>query len=241
LGDKRFMSTAVFLQVRLNSSRLSRKALLPLGDMTVIEHAMAALSQINVQVRALLTDSKSSTALRRYAKKFDFEVFEGPEDDVLSRFAMAVKYYKVGRYFRATGDNPLVSRELSEFLLRLHIEAKADFSGFLGPPLGTGVELTESEAILAADAEAVDPYEREHVSPFIYRRPERFSVQRPWAPEEYCYPAGHVTLDTREDHAYIERIFQDLYKGHPIETKQLVKWLAKDESGRYVRPIGKTG
>lgn len=235
------MSTAVFLQVRLNSSRLSRKALLPLGDMTVIEHAMAALSQVDVKVHALLTDRKSSSALRPYAKKFNFEVFEGPEDDVLSRFAMAVRYFEVDRYFRATGDNPLVSGELAEALLRLHIESKADFSGFLGPPLGTGVELTESAAILAADAEAVDPYEREHVSPFIYRRPERFSVERPWAPEEYCYPSAHVTLDTREDHAYIERIFRGLYKGHPIETKQLVKWLTKDESGRYFRPIGKTG
>jgi spore coat polysaccharide biosynthesis protein SpsF len=117
---------------------------------------------------------------------------------------------------------------MAESLIVSHEDAGADFSGYLGPPLGTGIELTESESILAADKEASLPYEREHVSPFLYHRPDRFRIHRPWAPEELCLPEAKVTLDTREDYEYIKRIYRAMYTGTPIEVLPLVQWL-KDE------------
>ncbi len=41
--------TSVFLQVRLDSSRLPRKALLPLGDRQVVSHAMRALKNVKAE------------------------------------------------------------------------------------------------------------------------------------------------------------------------------------------------
>ena len=219
--------SGVFLQVRLSSSRLPRKALLPLNGRTVIEHAMAGLSRVKAEVFALLTDEESSPELKPIASRWGFEVFVGPADDVLLRYAQAVRYYGVERYMRATGDNPLVSWELAESLAVLHAESGADFSGYLGPPLGTGVELTESSAILAAAAESTDPYEREHVSPFIYHRPERFRVERPWAPSYVSLPEAKVTLDTVADYQYLSTIYDELYDGEPIPVETLVQWLRK--------------
>jgi spore coat polysaccharide biosynthesis protein SpsF len=218
-------NTGVFLQVRLSSSRLPRKALLPLKGTKVIEHAMAGLSRVNAEVYALLTDEESGAELKPIAKRWGFEVFVGPADDVLLRYAQAVGYYGVERYMRATGDNPLVSWELAESLAVLHDEFGADFSGYLGPPLGTGIELTEAAAILAADAESTDPYEREHVSPFIYHRPERFRVLRPWAPSDVSLPEAKVTLDTVADYEYLSTIYDALYDGEPISVEALVRWL----------------
>ena len=51
------VTTGVFLQVRLGSRRLPRKALLPLGDSTVIRQAMRALRRVPAGVHALLTDA----------------------------------------------------------------------------------------------------------------------------------------------------------------------------------------
>ena len=195
------VKVGIFIQVRLSSTRLPRKALLPLAGRSITEHAMDALSSVKADVYALLTDSRSAEVLEPLAEACGFETFAGPEDDVLDRFALAVKHFDVDRYFRACGDSPLISSELAADLLDLHDRNNADFSGYLGPPLGTGVEITESSAILAAAAESDDAYEREHVSPFIYRRPKRFKVFRPWAPDELCLPGSNVSLDTAEDYA----------------------------------------
>jgi spore coat polysaccharide biosynthesis protein SpsF len=238
---------AVFLQVRLSSTRLPRKALLPLSGMTVIEHAMRALGRIPVDVYALLTDHESAASLEPLAAGCGFTVFAGDPDDVLARYAAAARHFRIDRYFRATGDNPLVSAPLAVELERRHVAAGADFSGFLGPPLGTGVEIVEAHALLAADREATDPYEREHVSPFIYRRPERFRVLRPWADDEVLLPDALVTLDTQEDYELLERIYCDLYRGAPIETPELVRWLKAHghvksrHAERHLLPCNKAG
>ncbi|MAG13325.1 MAG: acylneuraminate cytidylyltransferase [Spirochaetales bacterium] len=238
------MKTAVFLQVRLKSSRLPGKALLRLNGKTAIEHAMEALSFVPADVFALLTDEESRSVLEPLAKPHGFSVFEGPRDDVLLRFAEASRYFGATRYIRATGDNPLVSWELTRDLIALHEEKFADFSGFLGPPLGTGVELTETRAIYIAEDEAQDPYEREHVSPFIYRRPGRFRVFRPWAAEEANLPKACVTLDTAEDYAFITNIYRALYRDKPIPIRDLVAWLKLHESEHSehsIFTVGKTG
>ena len=223
------MRVGVFIQVRMGSTRLPGKALLPLAGRSAVEHAMDALSTVKADVHAILTDPASVEKLKPLATNCGYETFVGPAEDVLLRYALAVEHYGVGRYIRATGDNPLVSGELAGALLRFHTEQGADFSGYDGPPLGTGVEVTESDALLTAAAEAVDPYEREHVSPFIYRRPDRFKVLRPEAPKHLCLPSAIVTLDTDSDYAELREIYESLYRGGPIPIETLVAWLKKRE------------
>ncbi len=242
------MKVGVFLQARLNSSRLPRKALLPLAGRSVIEHALDALSLIRADVYALLTDKNSVEIFKPLAAGCGFETFAGPEEDVLGRFALAVKHFGVDRYFRACGDSPLISGELAMELLDFHERNNADFSGYQGTPLGTGVEITESSAILAAADESEDRYEREHVSPFIYRRPKRFRVFWPPAPDDVYLPSTNLSIDTAEDYAKIKAIYESLYRGEPISLRELVAWLKnregsheKTESDNTVHPVGERG
>ncbi len=216
--------TAVFLQVRLQSTRLPQKALIKLAEKTVIEHAMEALRLMKADIFALLTDYASGEALKPYAEKCGFEVFSGSEFDVLSRFAMAARKWKPDRIVRATGDNPLVSWTLADRACEIHEKRGADFCGLLGMPLGTGVEVLKAKSLLAADKEATDPYEREHVSPFLYFRRNRFSILRPYAPA-YALCDVEVTLDTPEDYQFISRIYEELYHNEPISVERLVQWL----------------
>lgn len=228
MGNRREV-TGVFLQARLDSSRLPRKALLPLAGMTVIEHAMASLIDIDADVHAVLTDSESAEPLKPYAEKWGFKVYPGPAEDVLLRFTEAANFYGASVVIRATGDNPLVSRYLAEDILEQHLENRAHYSGYLGMPLGTGVEVLDADALRAAEEEALDSYEREHVSPFIYRRPERFTIHRPYVTDEFKFPGVRVTLDTPEDYRFIQEIYDDMYSFTPIETDRLVEWLTEKE------------
>ena len=217
--------TGLFLQVRLDSKRLPGKALLPLEDFTVIEQAMRSLRIVNADIFALLTDSESASQLIPLAEKWGFEVYAGDKDNVLKRFADAVKFYSVSTIIRATGDNPLVSGKLANNILEFHKLNNADYSAYMGIPLGTGVEILNSEAVLKADSLSVNPYEKEHVSPYLYFRDQEFIIKRvPVAAEYYC-KAAKVTLDTADDYYQIKQIYRQLYHGQPIEITSLIPWL----------------
>jgi spore coat polysaccharide biosynthesis protein SpsF len=219
---------AVFLQARLDSTRLPRKALLPLADDTVIGHAMRSLRGA-ADLSVLLTDEDSAEELRPQANAAGFDIFVGSKEDVLKRFADAARHYGPDRIIRATGDNPLVGSECARLICRMHADEGADYSGFRGLPLGTGVECVETEALLEADKLARSLYEREHVCPYLYRHPERFVVFRPKAPQEYRFPEGRVTLDTEDDYRKLQALYDKLYRGRPVGTELLVRELSRHQ------------
>jgi spore coat polysaccharide biosynthesis protein SpsF len=223
--------TGIFIQVRLGSTRLPEKAVLPLGGATVIRHAMRALRGVPAEERALLTDRASAHALKKEAGAEGYSVFPGSDLDVLGRYCDACRRYSVTRVVRATGDNPLVSARLAREILRVHEERNADLSHYLGCPWGCGVEIVEADALFAAEAEAEDPAEREHITTFLYRHPDRFAIVEEEAPPETYAPEARVTVDTREDYERVQLIFSHLYQGAPIEAEALVSWFL-GESGK---------
>src|SRR6056297_2365683 len=221
---------AVFLQVRLDSTRLPQKALLPLSGKPVVELAMEALKKVPADVYALLTDRDSYKALSGHASVAGFETFIGPKEDVLQRYADAINYFQVDTVIRATGDNPLVSGECGARLLELYHEQRdpqVDYSGFEGLPVGTGVECVRAEALLRANREAECSYDREHVCPYLYNHPDIFRVYRPPAPKECFFPGMRVTLDTDRDYRRLQTIFNTLYSGTPITTKELIRGISQ--------------
>jgi spore coat polysaccharide biosynthesis protein SpsF len=220
--------TGIFLQVRLASKRLYRKALLPLINGNVIQHAMRALKKVPVHVYALLTDKKSAPDLQVFAEKEGFSLFTGPEDDVLARFCRAARFYHVTRIIRATGDNPLVSPQLAREILEIHEKKAPDLSHFINMPLGTGVEVVEANALSKAEQHITDPFEREHLTTHLYRNSKTYKVLHVPCPEKYRLPDIHVSIDTREDYEIILGIYKDLYENKPIETDKVVDWLKKN-------------
>jgi len=218
---------AVFLQCRLDSSRLPGKALLPLKDKTIVEHAMVALKEIPVDDYVLLTTMDSVNKLTPLAEKCGFQVFAGPKEDVLLRFLQAAKEFNVKRIIRATADNPLVSAKLAVDILQNHIDCHADYSGYIGIPIGTGVEILEQKALIKANADSNDPYDHEHVAPYLYRNPDIFKVNRPDVNDQWGDPGLKVSVDTNQDYLFIKKIFEELYHGDPIELNSLMPFLEK--------------
>jgi len=217
----------VFLQARLGSTRLPQKVLLPLKGGNVLQHALRSLRKIKADVYALLADHNSGSVLEQYAVEEGFNLFIGPEDDVLRRFTSAIHFFNVGRVIRATGDNPLVSWRLASEIFELHEQKRADLSHFINIPLGTGVEAVEACALLDAENESADPYEHEHITTFLYRHPERFTILEIEGPAGCILPGGRVTLDTDSDYQLIRNIYSDLYINEPIATEDIVVWIKR--------------
>ena len=219
--------TAVFLQVRLDSSRLPKKALLKIEDLTIIEHAMRALKKVNADLFLLVTTKECVEVLGSLASKCGFQLFWGPKDDVLKRFLLAAEKYKVKTIIRATGDNPLVSSDLANEVLIEHRSKKSDYSNWTDAPLGTGVEIVETEALIRANSLSAKNYDHEHVTPFIYSNQELFKVNIKKVPYRYCSDFK-VSIDTIEDLKSVRKIYQKIYKGLPIKLDDLMDHLKQD-------------
>lgn len=224
-------ATGVVVQVRLGSTRLPRKALLPLGGATMTDQVLARLALVPAAVHALATDEASAASLAPIAARHGFDLVVGPAEDVLARYCIAVRRFGLGHVIRATGDNPLVNHELAEGLCGWAAsEASAgravpDYAAYADLPLGMGVELVSAAALLRAESEASAADEREHVCPYLYRHPELFSIARPEPPEGWALPAARVTVDTREDYEDMLRLYGALYSGSPIASLEVLRFL----------------
>jgi spore coat polysaccharide biosynthesis protein SpsF len=225
------MKTAIFLAVRLDSSRLPRKALLPLAGKSMISFAMEALKSVQADVHAIVTDDASRAELEPAAALAGFMTFVGPKEDVLKRYALAAAHYGADLIVRATGDNPLVSVPMTERIIELHGKRNADLSHFIGLPLGTGVEVISRAALDASDRESVDPFEREHITQYLYRNSSRFAVVEEPAPDGFRFPDLKVTCDTAEDYAFLCSLFADLYRGKPVGIPEMAAWWGKKGGG----------
>lgn len=214
----------VFIQVRLASTRLPEKALLPLAGKSVIAHSMEALMPLPVDVRVLVTDTESVSRLTPEAEAYGYEVFAGDPEDVLDRYCSAANRYRIDTIVRATGDNPLTSGKMAKRALDLYYRSNADYAGISGTPYGTGVEVLSAKALNDLRARSTDGYEREHVSPGLYRHPERYNVVIESAPAELTMPDLRVTLDTPSDYEYISGVYRNVYRGMPIEISDLIAY-----------------
>ncbi|MDR1626017.1 MAG: NTP transferase domain-containing protein [Spirochaetia bacterium] len=221
--------TGVFLQARLASTRLPRKALLPLAGKPLLLHAMESLKKIPAQVHALLTDPASAPELSPLARQTGFQLFVGAPTDVLDRYCAALSAFPVDTLIRATGDNPLVSWEMATRLLAQHRRLRADYSGYFGLPIGCGVEIVRPECLHLARRQSPDPYDHEHVTPYLYRNPQSFALHRPLAPKEF-QSRHSLTVDTQSDLDRLIPLFAALYKGSPIPLKDLTEWIRSQEA-----------
>lgn len=210
--------TGIVLQARLGSTRLPRKALLPFGEGTLLDSCLRRLSRVPADLRILATEAGSAAELGPRAEARGWRVFVGSEEDVLSRYCGAIREFRLDRVVRATGDNPFVSPEAAESLLSDPRTAGSDYAAYRDLPLGFGVEVVRASALLAAEAGSTDPYEREHVCPYLYRRPERFRIYRPEAPEALRAPEARYTVDTPEDYRAARAAAEDCGFDPPSEA-----------------------
>lgn len=190
----------VILQVRTGSTRLPRKALLPVAGRPLVEHCLQRLVRAEVGPVVLATTTRpEDDVLERLAEGMGLRVVRGPEDDVLQRFVMAADYLDARFFIRATGDNPAVDMDAPARVIEAIVASGADHVVETCLPVGAAVEAVRTAALYQAAAQARDAYDREHVTPFLYRNPSRFRALAVLPPPGLRRPDVRLTVDTRED------------------------------------------
>ncbi|MBN2322602.1 MAG: NTP transferase domain-containing protein [Spirochaetes bacterium] len=216
----------VVLQVRISSTRLPGKLLLPLCGVTIFEHILRRLKTASKTSGVVVaTTAETDPFIRDTAKRYGAGVVVGSEEDVLSRYVTAVEHYRISNVVRATGDNPLVSIEYLDRALELHAAENADLTVFPDLPYGTGIEVIKSAALLTADGRACDPSEREHITKYLYNHPDLFRIVRGRPEPVFLRPELRLTIDTKEDYDRMVLVFGALYRGAPIGLGRVIEYL----------------
>jgi len=225
------VKTGVFVQARVNSNRLPGKILLPLAGIPVITHIMNALYFVPGEYHVVLTNEQSANQLSPLVEsRPGWEMFVGPDEDVLARFALAAEYYNVDRVLRVTGDNPAISYSLGRLLVRRTV--LDPYITHQDVAKGLGSELISADALVTAHRNTMISEHREHVSPYIIETIGRKTL----FPPIVCYPTipdANLSLDTQEDYARLSRLFDELYQGRPLRLDTVMEWSAKQWSVRY--------
>ncbi len=221
--------TVAILQARMSSSRLPGKVMKPLLGRPMIERQLERLRRCETLDRIIVatSDDTSDDPLAAYLRDIGVEVFRGSLSDVLERFLAAARTFGVeGQLVRLTADCPLADPGVIDDCVRLQTQLGVDYvsNGRKRTyPHGLDVEAFALEALRAAGREATDPYDHEHVTPFIYRHPERFTL----ADLVQSRDESHLrwTVDLPEDFDFVDRVYAALYPDNPAFTSDDVRAL----------------
>ena len=137
-----------------------------------------------------------------FATQQNVTVFRGATDDVAGRILACARAHDITRLVRVSGDSPFMDPMLCRELAAAHIAGEEDLVTNVSPrsyPKGLSVEVVSTTALARAAAAMQDTSDREHVTPFMYRHPEMFSIRNHPAPNDDSDVT--LTVDTPHDHA----------------------------------------
>jgi spore coat polysaccharide biosynthesis protein SpsF len=216
------------LQARMSSTRLPGKVLRPLAGAPMILRQLERIGRagrIDGLVVATSGD-RSDDVLAEILTHNGVDVFRGPLDDVLGRFAGALAGHpNASHVVRLTADCPLADPVLIDAVIARCVETGADYASNTPArrtyPKGLDCEAMTADALRTAAAEAIDPDEREHVTMFIYRHPERFRI----AEVSQADDEGEVrwTVDRPDDYAFASAVYDGLHADNPPFTSDDVR------------------
>lgn len=203
------LGAAIVLQARMGSARLPGKSLAPIAGRSLLARVVDRLkTRADLPVVLATTTLLEDDLLCEEAERLDIAVLRGSADDVLGRYAFAASVLGVAAIVRATADNPAVDLDSPARTLEILQRSGADYVVDYGLPLGSTVEAIAVQALVRAAALASDPYDREHVTPFI-RRDARSRAVDSLAPSALRRPDLRFTVDTPDDLDYMRRVYQE--------------------------------
>lgn len=214
------MRVVLIDQARMTSTRLPGKVLKPVHGKPLLAYQLERLRRacrVDECVVAT-TVNAADDPIVALCRELGVSVFRGDEFDVLDRYYQAAKQFEADVVVRVTSDCPVIDPAIVDRVIGVYAESggKLDYVSNTRErtfPRGMDTEVFSMRALEEAWREARLPYEREHVTPFLYLHPERYAIGSVVSGRDL---GGHRwTVDTPEDFDLIERLVSTLYPGKP--------------------------
>lgn len=227
------------IQARRGSTRLPDKILLPLSGKPLLlrMYERVNFSKTIDKIVIATTTSEKDDKVVEICKSEGIDFFRGSEEDLIER------HYKAGLEFGADiivkipSDCPLIDYRIIDRVIKFYLDNqdKYDFLSNLHPatfPDGNDVEVIPMGNIKIAYEEAALPFEREHTTPFIWERPDRFRIGNVKWETGLDYSMSHrFTIDYPEDYEFIKKVYDELYYKNPEFSLDDILKLLEEKPG----------
>jgi spore coat polysaccharide biosynthesis protein SpsF len=204
------MRIVAIIQARMESTRLPGKVLEDLEGETVLARVVNRLRRARLidELLVATTDRLADDAIVAECRSCSVPVCRGDQDDVLDRYFRAAQLAKAEIVVRITSDCPLIDPEITDETIAAFLEACPDYAsnGLVRTyPRGLDTEVMSVDALARAWREARKPYEREHVTPYIYEHPAEFRILSVTGDADYS--RYRWTVDTPQDLEFVRAIY----------------------------------
>ncbi len=212
------MSTLTIIQARSGSTRLPGKIFLDIAGkpllVRMVERVKAA-RLIGKVVVATTVDSEDD-AVEKLCEKHGISCFRGHPTDLLDRHYKCALLYHASTVLKIPSDCPLISPDIIDRVIHAFHESGADYASNLHPatyPDGNDVEVMRFTALESAWRMAIKDFEREHTTPYIWERPNRYSLLNlEWETGHDLSMSHRFTIDYMDDYLFINAVFAELFK-----------------------------
>ncbi|MCF8526177.1 MAG: glycosyltransferase family protein [Candidatus Nanopelagicales bacterium] len=217
----------------MSSSRLPGKVLAPILGRPMINLQLERISRarsLDAIVVATSVD-ESDDPLADAVADLGYPVVRGSLDDVLSRFLSVLDEMTPNRVVRLTADCPLTSPHVIERVVDFARAGDFDYASNTLErtyPDGLDVEVLTPAALQWLGAHALEAEEREHVTIWAFRRPDRFTLGNYAAERDLSHLRW--TVDEPEDLDVVREVYQHLYPSNP--TFDVAEIIAAISAGR---------
>ncbi len=213
------MKTLVIIQARTGSSRLPRKILMPLAGKPLLQRMVERVrAGGDYDILVATTTDPGDDTVADLCRALQINCFRGHPTDLLDRHYTAAVGERADVIVKIPSDCPLIDPGVIGKVLGYYHENRKryDFVSNLHPatfPDGNDVEVVPMPVLTTAWREATRPFEREHTTPFIWERPERFRIGNVTWEAGLNYSMTHRwTIDYPEDYQFISSVYDALWK-----------------------------
>jgi len=211
------MLTIAIVQARIGSTRLPGKILKDLAGAPMLVRCVNRVRRASLvdDVLVATTDRHTDDMVATLCAARQWCCFRGSEDDVLDRYYRAALSCRADVIVRVTSDCPLIEPEIIDRVLRaFHAsEPVADYVSNVIPrrtfPRGLDVEVFTFAALERAWHEDRNPAWREHVTEYMLRNPNRFTLGGVSSSDDLSH--WRWTVDTPEDLTLARLIYESFH------------------------------
>lgn len=207
----------------MTSTGLPGKVLKEVLNKPLLEYQIERLRRVTLADEIVIATPKDETSdpIIDLCQRLATPSFRGSEHDVLARYYGAAKDARADVIVRVTSDCPLIDPSIIDRIIQRYLEDETQYdyvSNCLerSYPRGMDTEVFPFRVLEEAFSEATDSRDREHVTPFLYRQPERYRLGHVTHPRDQSH--HRWTVDTPEDFELIRKILEALYPERPEFT-----------------------
>lgn len=215
----------------MGSTRLPGKVLEDLAGQSMLARVVNRVQRAANVDRVVVATSTSpaDNPIVAESARLGVASYRGNEQDVLDRYYRTATHFGALVVVRITSDCPLIEPLIVDQVVAAFLAARPDYASNTLQrtyPRGLDTEAVSMAALARAWAEAAEPYQRIHVTPYFYQNPELFTLlsvrqvrddsQQRW------------TVDTAEDLAFVRQIYERLGGGDEFHWQDVLDLLNRE-------------